>query len=121
MYISKLSYHLLHTLRDQLTLFTLFAISGCTSLGGPNASFGNNKTATLIQQSDAYVAELPEVSLSQIARSVTKDIFKSGDIAEIDVYNVDALTNTYVVGRDGNVNFPLIGTCLLYTSPSPRD
>jgi len=41
---------------------------------------------------------------------VTKDIFKSGDIADVQVYNVEALTNTYVVDRGGDINFPLIGS-----------
>ena len=87
----------------------------CAGLLSACASFealspiGGNKTSP-IEQSEAYVTEFPEVSLNQIAQNVTKDIFKSGDIADVQVYNVEALTNTYVVDRGGDINFPLIGS-----------
>jgi len=88
----------------------------CAGLLSACASFealspiGGNKTSP-IEQSEAYVTEFPEVSLNQIAQNVTKDIFKSGDIADVQVYNVEALTNTYAqdLGRvvvDGAVNTP---------------
>jgi len=108
--MSKLNKFIYHVAKVLITILIGYTISSCASLSGTAPSFGNNKTATLIQQSDTYVSELPKVSLSQIASNVTNDVFKSGDVADITFYNVEALTNSYVVDRAGNINFPLIGT-----------
>ncbi|WP_371396504.1 polysaccharide biosynthesis/export family protein [Fretibacter rubidus] len=56
------------------------------------------------------VEAFPEVDINTIARSVTRDVFKIGDSAEIEVYDVDSLSSTYIVDRAGNITFPLIGT-----------
>ena len=45
-----------------------------------------------------------------------------GDLLEIVVFEVPELSNLKVrVSRPGSVVLPLLGDCLLYTSPSPRD
>lgn len=82
-------------------------LSACANTGG---SHPLAQKASNIQQSEAYVTDFPEVSLNQIAQNVTKDVFKTGDIADISVYNVEELTNTYVVDRNGSISFPLIGS-----------
>ena len=51
-----------------------------------------------------------------------------GDQLVIQLFGKENDTYTLLVGRDGNITFPRLGTitvlgltCLLYTSPSPRD
>lgn len=83
------------------------AVSGCASLG--STPFGAQDPETKIENASGYVSEFPEVSLNEIAQSVTQDVFKAGDIADVSVYNVEALTQTYVVDRGGQISFPLIG------------
>lgn len=84
--------------KSSLITLAIF-LNGCTSLDGSR-----------IQENANYVAEFPNVNINQIAQNVTKDIFKVGDAADLSVYNVEALSNRYVVDRNGNINFPLIGT-----------
>jgi len=74
-------------------------LSSCSSLGGQK-----------VRENPNYVAEFADENISKIAQNITKDIFKVGDTANLTVYNVDALSNSYVVDRNGNINFPLIGT-----------
>lgn len=90
----KLQYFLIPCL-----LLCALMLSSCSSL-----------QAQKIQDNPNYVAEFPDENIGKIAQNITKDIFKVGDTANLTVYNVDALSNSYVVDRNGNINFPLIGT-----------
>lgn len=88
-----------------LTLATTLGACASTSTGG---GFGQQKAD--ITQSEAYVNSFPDVDLNAIAQTKTRDVFKVGDTADIEVYDVEALSTTYVVDRAGNITFPLIGT-----------
>lgn len=87
-------------------IFSLLLITGCASVETARDSLGKNDISSI----SGYVTEFPEVSVNQIAGSTPEDVFKIGDTAEIDVYGVDSLSNTYVIDRNGNISFPLIGT-----------
>lgn len=80
-------------------LACVFLLNACSSLNG-----------TPIQQNEKFIEAFPDVGINQIALNSTKDTFKIGDVADVSVYNVDTLSNTYVVDRAGNISFPLIGT-----------
>jgi len=79
----------------------LFATSACSTTNTPEFS-----TQT---SSDVFVNAFPEVSLSELSEERPAERFKPGDIAEIEVYNVENLSTTYVVDSRGNVSFPLLG------------
>lgn len=81
-------------------------LSACANIGGGNL---NNSKET-IKDSQNYVGSFDNVNVSDLARSVNDDIFKVGDIADVSVYSVEDLSNTYVVDGSGNISFPLIGT-----------
>jgi len=92
-----------------LFLTASLIVTGCASVSDGNPLKLNGNSAS-IQDAQGYVTDFPTVSIEDIARSRTKDVFKIGDTADVSVYNVESLTNTYVVDRAGNINFPLIGT-----------
>ena len=81
----------------------LLGLSAC-------ASMGDKSNNDLLADGEFYTQDFPEVSENTLAINADQDRFRIGDIADIFVYNVDSLTNTYPVDREGNVNFPLIGS-----------
>lgn len=83
-------------------------LTACVSVA--DATHESSVQTDRATKSEAYVSDFPVVSLNQIAQDVTKDVFKSGDIADVRVYNVEELTQTYVVDRSGKISFPLIGS-----------
>lgn len=93
-----------------MTILSVTILSACASLDVNDTSPQNALKTGKVQQSEAYITDFPEVSLNQVAQNVTKDVFKSGDIADVSFYNVEELTQTYVVNRSGNISFPLIGS-----------
>jgi polysaccharide export outer membrane protein len=96
--------------RFAFTALPVTILTACASVGVNDTPLHNSEKAGEIQQvNEAFVTDFPEVSLNQIAQNVTKDVFKSGDIADVSVYNVEELTQTYVVDRSGDISFPLIG------------
>ena len=46
---------------------------------------------------------------------------RAGDTLRIEVLEDSSLNRTVLVAPDGRISMPQAGTCLLYTSPSPRD
>lgn len=83
----------------------MLTLSACASLGS-----NSSEQADFLADSEFYTQDFPEVSENTLAINADQDRFRVGDIADIFVYNVEALTNTYPVDREGNINFPLIGT-----------
>jgi len=75
--------------------------SACSTLGNTSTRIG--------QTSASYVSEFPEVNIGEISGVSIKDTFQIGDAADVSVYNVESLSNTYVVDRKGDIVFPLIG------------
>jgi len=61
-------------------------------------------------EKNIFVDEFPNIDVNQIAANNQLDVFKTGDTAEVEVYNVEQLSANYVVDRAGNIVFPLIGT-----------
>ena len=87
------------------------AIVGLCLLGlSACASMGDKSNKDLLADGEFYTQDFPEVSENTLAINADQDRFRIGDIADVFVYNVDSLTNTYPVDREGNVNFPLIGS-----------
>lgn len=84
-----------------INLAPAIAIGGCAS--------GGAKTQEIIRSSEGYVESFSEINVNTIAQNVIKNTFKIGDVADVSVYNVPALSNTYVVDGFGNISFPLIG------------
>lgn len=89
------------------------SLAGCASTDGasrfsPGAIAGAQTTD--ISNAQGYVNAFPEMDINTVALSNARDVFKIGDTADISVYDVDSLTNSYIVDRSGNVSFPLIGT-----------
>jgi len=89
---------------------TALALAASLSACGTTAIGPSKGAKVALAESGVYVNEFPEVDLNDIARSKTRDVFKVGDIAEVEVYDVETLSTTYVVDRNGSINFPLIGT-----------
>jgi len=87
---------------------TTLAIATCflTACAAGVSSKAENEA---FRNSDSYVQSFDVVSVGELARNTNKDTFKVGDIADVSVYNVEALSNTYVVDGSGNISFPLIG------------
>lgn len=77
----------------------------CTSFQTVSADRQHN-----IEEIEGYVTEFPETDLNTLALDINDDRFKVGDLAEIDVYNVEDLSRSYIVDRTGNIRFPLIGS-----------
>ena len=82
----------------------VFSTSACASLGDKSNS------ESVLAGGEFYTQDFPEVSENTLAINAEQDRFRVGDTADIFVYNVETLTNTYPVDREGNINFPLIGT-----------
>jgi len=74
----------------------IMALTACAS-GGAGGPLSLNSKTPDIQSAEGYLTDFPTVTIDEIARNRTKDVFKIGDTADVSVYNVDALTNTYVV------------------------
>lgn len=83
----------------------MLTLSACANLGS-----NSSEQADFLADGEFYTQDFPEVSENTLAINADQDRFRVGDIADIFVYNVEALTNTYPVDREGNINFPLIGT-----------
>ncbi len=86
----------------------LFVSAAAVSLAACASTSGG--TPDILADGEYYTQDFPEVSESTLAINAEQDSFRVGDIADITVYNVDSLTNTYPIDREGNINFPLIGT-----------
>ena len=91
-------------LKPAFLCLSMVALSACASFGGDSSN------PDLLADGDFYTQDFPEVSENTLAINAEQDRFRIGDIADIFVYNVDSLTNTYPIDREGNINFPLIGT-----------
>lgn len=100
--------HLWHRKFSTFTLI-VFAlnISACANTGGV---FTSKNSSSQIQSNINYVKSFPDVDINSIAKRISKDTFKIGDTADVNIYQVEDLSDTYVIGRDGNINFPLIGS-----------
>lgn len=83
---------------------TALGLTACASLGGDSGSSGS------LSEGEFFTQDFPEISENSLAINAEQDRFRIGDIADIYVYDVDSLTNTYPIDREGNINFPLIGT-----------
>jgi len=91
------------------TICLALALGGCASVG--NLSLNSaEKTQETIRSSEGYVESFSNVNANTIAQNLNKSTFKIGDVADVSVYNVEALSNTYVVDGFGNISFPLIGS-----------
>jgi len=88
---------------------SVLLLGGCATLetAGISNKLENDESLT---QNTSFVNDFPAFSIDQIAQNASNDVFKIGDVADINVYNVESLTNTYVVDRAGEISFPLIGT-----------
>ena len=84
---------------------SLLALTACASLGDRSSGKDN-----ILADGEFYTQDFPEVSENTLAINAEQDRFRVGDTADISVYNVESLTNTYPIDREGNINFPLIGT-----------
>lgn len=84
---------------------SLLPLVSCTSFQTVSADRQHN-----IEEIEGYVTEFPETDLNTLALDINDDRFKVGDLAEIDVYNVEDLSRSYIVDRTGNIRFPLIGS-----------
>ena len=94
-----------------IALFTIcLSLSACRSLDNTKANSSFSKSRQDIRDNDAYLKSFPPVTIDQIAANLNQNVFKVGDTADVIVYGVDSLTNTYVVDNNGEINFPLIGT-----------
>ena len=89
-----------------LMLILMVNLGACASIADPNA---NNSTIDEVRNSKGYVTSFEQVDTRDIAQSLNVNTFKVGDVADVLVYNVDELSNTYVVDGSGNISFPLIG------------
>lgn len=92
-------------------LASFVAASALVSTGCATSSMpfvGEKEDA--IESNAGYVDAFPETSLRDITLSTRRDIFKSGDMVTVTVYNQDNLSGEYVIDRSGNIMFPLIGT-----------
>jgi len=92
-----------------LIVLTACATANSGAVGSDDGTNFLGQSKTNIQDVEGYVSEFPDVGIDQVSRNVSKDIFNIGDTADISVYNVESLTNTYIVDRNGNIVFPLIG------------
>ena len=98
-------HHMLSTAKLILVGLGLLTLSACASTGGESSDAEN-----ILADGTFYTQDFPEVSENTLAINAEQDRFRIGDTADIFVYNVESLTNTYPVDREGNINFPLIGT-----------
>lgn len=85
-----------------LTGLGLFGLVACASV--------ESKSSNSLSGFNLYTGDFPVVSESELARSSKKNLFRVGDVAEISVYNIEALSNSYPVDPDGNISMPLIGS-----------
>lgn len=91
-----------------LLLSTMAFTAACSTNNG--SKYRDNKSKSLEALAlDPFVKEFPEVTISDVSKNSFIRKFRSGDSAEIEVYNVEALSSTYIVDSMGNVAFPLIG------------
>lgn len=93
-------------------LLLIVMLTGCSSIvdaqiESRTGGIANSKITLL--ENEAYLSEFPEVDIGTIASSGKKSLFRIGDTAEVQIYNVDSLSNSYVVDESGNISFPLIG------------
>ena len=63
---------------------------------------------------DPWLSLITRVPIQEGRIPVQVDIPQQGDVSGI-------ITGQGLSGSDNDVNFRDVGTCLLYTSPSPRD
>ena len=70
----------------------------------------NGLRAEQIRAGENYVESFADVNVGTIAQDAYKNVFKVGDTADVNVFNVENLSDTYVVDGAGNISFPLIGT-----------
>lgn len=104
----KLNKYSLKNIRRALVFFgCTFVMSSCASIEQTSSYFTPN--GNTLDGNNNIVETFPNVDINQIALSSTNNIFKAGDIADVSVYNVEALSNTYVVDLAGKISFPLIG------------
>lgn len=99
----KLSYIIssVSNLKAILLAAAVSSIIGCSTI---------SDNASPLSGGNFYTEEFPEVAEDTLAINTAQDLFRIGDIADITFFNVEELSNTYPVDREGNINFPLIGT-----------
>ncbi len=92
---------------------SLVALTGCETMNlgdRSDSEYTGKASKRLAKDAQYYTDDFPEVSENTLAINAEQDRFRVGDIADIYVYNVESLTNTYPIDREGNISFPLIGT-----------
>lgn len=77
---------------------------GCASVDGNNNANNNDALSNTF-----IVDDFPETDINTLAQQADLDVFKFGDIAEVTVFNVENLSGSYAVDRNGVIDFPLIG------------
>lgn len=90
----------------------LTLVSGCSTLTNPvrnTANSNQNPSMKVAKSYDIFVDEFPEVKASRLISYTFRDVFKVGDTAVISVFNVESLSGSHIVNREGDVAFPLIG------------
>ena len=99
-------------------------VSGCANnspvLGNKNISYGDTKAVETVTN------EFGSTDLQMIAESMTRSLAQSGVLQGrpvVQVYDVKNKTSEYIDTREitTSIKTQLMKTCLLYTSPSPRD
>jgi len=102
MLISSLKSLATSSIKTFLLVAVTFSLASCASISGSESN--------LLVDGEIYTQDFPEVSENTLAINSEQDRFRVGDTADIFVFNVESITNTYPVDRAGNINFPLIGT-----------
>lgn len=87
--------------KEFLIAAATLSTTACASLG--------SESSNLLADGDFYTQDFPEISENTLAISATQGQFRVGDVADINFYNIDSLSNSYTVNYEGNVNFPIIG------------
>lgn len=85
--------------------FSCIFFSGCATVG--NEGVYNQYKEPSSQ--GGFVEALPKLSIDTLAKQSDLDTFKFGDTANITMYNIESLSGSYVVDREGIIDFPEVG------------
>jgi len=97
---------LLNISKVTVTLIMVGQLASCSTVTDSDKAY---RTANGGQELQFASAIEFNVDPNTIYSQTTNDVFKPGDTAIISVFNVDNLSNEYVVSRSGSLNLPLIG------------
>ena len=98
---------LLNMAKVTLTVIMAGQLAGCLTVTDSKKAYRDANNGQELQF--ATDAEF-NVDSNTIYSQTTNDVFKPGDTAIIGVFNVDNLSNEYVVSRAGSINLPLLGS-----------